>query len=75
MKEATLSGHKNLNILKERYDNFTDETLQKAISILDGQTELRQETLESVVLNLYKISRPKWNRTPVSGVRDRSYFN
>ena len=36
MQVATLSGHKDVNILKERYAHFTDETLQQAISVLDG---------------------------------------
>lgn len=36
MQVAALSGHKDLNLLKERYAHFTEETLQKAISVLDG---------------------------------------
>jgi integrase len=33
---ATLSGHKDVNVLKERYGHYTDETLRKAMKVFDG---------------------------------------
>ncbi|MBN4077959.1 site-specific integrase [Nitrospina gracilis] len=33
---ATLSGHKGVNLLKERYGHLTDDTLRKAISTFNG---------------------------------------
>ncbi len=33
---ATLSGHKDVNILKERYGHLTDDTLRQAISVFDN---------------------------------------
>jgi len=33
---ATLSGHKGVNLLKERYGHLTDETLRKAMSTFNG---------------------------------------
>ena len=33
---ATLSGHKGVNLLKERYGHLTDETLRKAISTFNA---------------------------------------
>jgi integrase len=33
---ATLSGHKDVNILKERYGHLTDDTLKQAISVFDN---------------------------------------
>ena len=33
---ATLSGHKDVNVLKDRYGHYTDETLRKAMKVFDG---------------------------------------
>ncbi|MBT5027862.1 MAG: site-specific integrase [Nitrospinaceae bacterium] len=33
---ATLSGHKDVNVLKERYGHLTDETLRKAMDTFNG---------------------------------------
>ena len=33
---ATLSGHRDVNILKERYGHLTDDTLRKAMKSFDG---------------------------------------
>jgi len=33
---ATLSGHKDVNVLKDRYGHYTDETLRKAMKVFDA---------------------------------------
>ncbi|MBI5428384.1 MAG: site-specific integrase [Nitrospinae bacterium] len=36
MTVAELSGHKSVNLLKERYGHYDEETLKKAISVFEG---------------------------------------
>jgi len=35
MTVATLSGHKSLKILKDRYGHYDDQTLERAMSVFD----------------------------------------
>ena len=35
MTVATLSGHKSLKVLKDRYGHFDDQTLERAMSVFD----------------------------------------
>ena len=49
---ATLSGHRDVNILKERYGHLTDDTLRKAMKLFDGCSQLanygREKPLNSL---------------------------
>ena len=35
MTVATLSGHKSLKVLKDRYGHYDDQTLERAMSVFD----------------------------------------
>jgi integrase len=37
MTVATLSGHKSIGLLKQRYGHYEDETLRKAMTVFDEQ--------------------------------------
>lgn len=42
MMVATLSGHKSIGLLKERYGHYGDETLRKAMTVFDEKTGFRK---------------------------------
>ena len=42
MTVATLSGHKSIGLLKERYGHYGDETLRKAMAVFDEKAGFRK---------------------------------
>jgi integrase len=44
MAVATLSGHKSIGLLKERYGHYEDDTLRKAMSVFDKEVESRNSS-------------------------------
>ena len=42
MTVATLSGHKSIGLLKERYGHYEDDTLRKAMTVFDKQARFRK---------------------------------
>ena len=48
MTVATLSGHKSLKVLKDRYGHFDDQTLERAMSVFDRNAALNSRKSPAV---------------------------
>ena len=44
MTVATLSGHKSIGLLKERYGHYEDDTLRKAMTVFDKEVKSRNSS-------------------------------